>query len=848
MSETHYIKFEPRILKQIGDELVESGYDSINELVRNAYDAGASYCKIKLIDNIKKVFDSVYDMKEFEINGKGILIEDDGKGMSKNELINGFLTVGTTIKYEEKQQLKEGERVPVGEKGIGRFSCQKLGRKLILETESKVGERNIATFNWDKITSSQDIAKIPVEITELEAVGKPYTRLWICDLTEDFRYFISYQEETEQLSFLESTFNFEIVKNLEVSLSHIVFSFEAISSDFEISIEYKNVTRQISSSAKFLDFAETTHSFELTINDENELVLIANMELRPWYLENVHDRLLGKYNANKYKKRHSFFKKCLNELTPKLENSLSLFMSQDEIIDEIFDGNYDRANELKKLVPIKSKIYSYKRRSDLLLVAIESAYENNRVNHEINKNKEELKQKVNTVDLREFLEHHNGVKLFRNATRVGRIGAKDDDWLQLQQLRTKGQQFYRFEYGNLVGYIQLNDAKQLFIRDVSSRTKLLENESSASLISLSQYIFAKPYYDFTRFAYTIVKDYFNDNEILESTSIEEVSKKNDTVIEQIEELSKSFESLSNLGIDNEIDLLNFQNQIVDIKNNFKEVIGSVKETKKLTKDLVDEQLRIAAEAYNNYKLMANGLITETITHEMHSILTSDDNTSYKDELDIIRDTLFDHNEISILKNNFAKLEKGYDSLYSTVFDMKGLYEFLEKTFILEEAKIQFEESSLDEFSTRLSERFEKRFKKNNIRFISNINGYWELPKGSLVHVFYNLIDNSIYWINEKKVRNKKTNIDELDQNEIHIKMINQNTIQYYDTGLGVIKKMEDVLFGPLVSGKKKNGRGMGMYIVKELLKSVNADIILLSERNEYGNRYIFEINIEGKSK
>ena len=34
----------------------------------------------------------------------------------------------------------------------------------------------------------------------------------------------------------------------------------------------------------------------------------------------------------------------------------------------------------------------------------------------------------------------------------------------------------------------------------------------------------------------------------------------------------------------------------------------------------DAQLKaIEVESYNNYKLMANGLITETITHELHSL-------------------------------------------------------------------------------------------------------------------------------------------------------------------------------------------------------------------------------------
>lgn len=64
----------------------------------------------------------------------------------------------------------------------------------------------------------------------------------------------------------------------------------------------------------------------------------------------------------------------------------------------------------------------------------------------------------------------------------------------------------------------------------------------------------------------------------------------------------------------------------------------------------------------------------------------------------------------------------------------------------------------------------------------------------------------------------------------------------YDTGTGVSKSMEDILFEPLQSGKPlSEGRGMGLYIVRKLLNSFGGDIELLEERNEYGNRFKFLI-------
>ena len=87
--------------------------------------------------------------------------------------------------------------------------------------------------------------------------------------------------------------------------------------------------------------------------------------------------------------------------------------------------------------------------------------------------------------------------------------------------------------------------------------------------------------------------------------------------------------------------------------------------------------------------------------------------------------------------------------------------------------------------------------------------------------------------------------DEADK--IVVEYVSDEEIVIYDTGTGVMKSMEDVLFQPLESGKpNREGRGMGLYIVQQLMRSFSADIQLLDERNRYGNRYKFllSLNVE----
>ena len=57
--------------------------------------------------------------------------------------------------------------------------------------------------------------------------------------------------------------------------------------------------------------------------------------------------------------------------------------------------------------------------------------------------------------------------------------------------------------------------------------------------------------------------------------------------------------------------------------------------------------------------------------------------------------------------------------------------------------------------------------------------------------------------------------------------------------------MEDYLFEPFQT-MKRDGRGLGLYIVRELLALMGASIELLQKRNSNGNRYIFKIVFQEK--
>lgn len=141
----------------IGRELITNDLIAIFELVKNSYDAKPTKVSI-VFENIK-----IPDKRE----KAKIIIIDDGDGMSYEDIINKFLFVGYSDKRENdiKKDQKEADyrdkiqkrRFFAGAKGIGRFSCDRLGNKLNLYTK-KGNEKNIhhLEIDWGKFEEDQE--------------------------------------------------------------------------------------------------------------------------------------------------------------------------------------------------------------------------------------------------------------------------------------------------------------------------------------------------------------------------------------------------------------------------------------------------------------------------------------------------------------------------------------------------------------------------------------------------------------------------------------------------------------------------------------------------------------------
>jgi len=185
---------DAHLIKILGEQLIGSEKVGILELIKNSIDANASYCRVRFekLQGIPQLDD--YEFNEYD--GPVIVIEDDGTGMNRTSIENGWLRPASTIKTNVKERLKQerdkaetagklgayttlidqikkenGGRIPLGEKGVGRFATHRLGKKLVIKTKTKESlYEYILTVNWDDF----DFAK--GDRTNLDSIGIILTR------------------------------------------------------------------------------------------------------------------------------------------------------------------------------------------------------------------------------------------------------------------------------------------------------------------------------------------------------------------------------------------------------------------------------------------------------------------------------------------------------------------------------------------------------------------------------------------------------------------------------------------------------------------------------------------------
>ena len=196
--------FQPtgRLIMSIGKDLIKDLPAALVELVKNSYDADASYVKI------------TYRKNEKELK---IIIEDDGHGMSQDTVLNAWMVPSTDFKLKQKNS--PNGRIYQGRKGIGRYAVSLLGNKLELIT-IKDGLKTIANFDWSEFNSEKKLSEIPIVITTEKTNQANGTKLIIINeldngLVDKITEIDSQKVEKELSKLLSNVKDFKIIVNYE---------------------------------------------------------------------------------------------------------------------------------------------------------------------------------------------------------------------------------------------------------------------------------------------------------------------------------------------------------------------------------------------------------------------------------------------------------------------------------------------------------------------------------------------------------------------------------------------------------------------------------------------------------
>jgi signal transduction histidine kinase len=842
----------------IGKDLINDDNIAILELVKNSFDADAKRVDISFF-NLKNNDDKI--VEPFSENTSRLIIQDDGLGMSLQDVENKWLNIAYS---EKKSNSRQHNRMMAGAKGVGRFSCDRLGEYLNLYAKKKDSDKYVCLkIDWKKFEIEDDKIEIQsVEIeykeltsTELSQKGiKPFlhgVRLEIIKLRSNWVYSIK-EKNSEKIV----DWNTDKLGNLKKYLEKLINPNQAFEkNDFGIWLDAKEFIEQNDKKEeveKFIGKIENTIFEKLdfkTTSIESEIIENGSVIL----------------TTLKDKGQTIFWIKEKNEFLPELKNiKITLF----------FLNTYAKAFFTKQT---GYRPYQY-----------------------------------------------GSIYLFLNGFRVSPYGQEGDDWLKLEQ--RKGQGYARFlSQRELVGRIEILDYENSF-KVITSREGLEKNEAYIKLINYNSRNDSLFFKIFKRLEKYVV-DGLDWDSIPEDEKINEIEKKilsgsliEDSLVFREDEVTKkrriyrSIHSIINAKSDNVIELYineglildKIQEEKVNSEREFEQLITDF-ENKKIDAETLNRILQKKAienkeleKQLNDFsKYTTNEATTKAIAELLYYKETVEKQSKIIEDLQLRLDREIEERQKQeqILaklqtekQQSESKAKEEETKRIEAEKETQRVAEEKNKEIQIEKLKVEFykKQSSpetdalihhVKNNSIEIKSNIEETIKKLNdtelsiadlretlLRDLYNISQYNEksikatvlilssdlaladtqkinLPsfiegyisntkfdidikfdkkieefniygsKIELALIFDNLIDNSKKW-NAKSI-----------WIEIRIKN-NVSIINFYDDGLGLspqFKSNPNDIFDFKTTGRNE-GTGFGLYLVKESLQKMNADI------------------------
>ena len=397
---------------------------------------------------------------------------------------------------------------------------------------------------------------------------------------------------------------------------------------------------------------------------------------------------------------------------------------------------------------------------------------------------------IYTKDLEEFTKD-NFVFLYRDGIRVYPFGEKGYDWLDLDKLRSTKRAGNFISYNDLTGFVYISQEKNPLLKDASNRQDIMDIDGALQ--------------DFKSIV-TAITEIFNVEIKIDKGVTELAKRKNISFKDSESLLSRSFDELRKI-------LEKTQNKEILEKAN------------KFLKSVHNHNITVKDRMATVEDLAGLGMAVEKSSHDALMILK----------------------KMRINVKDFKVKAKNQD--YSSKDLIKLLSEIDENLeFVYEEMQIiqplfKIQRKAISDVSVYENiEKVKKYFRREienkiDIQIIKDKDIVVKTNTGLVLQVLINLLDNAIYWVN-KGVKKKK---------EILFKInTKNNSILLADNGPGIREDVEPLIFQEFFS-LKSDGRGLGLYIVKEILLRINAEISVIQDDTKKvlpGANFLIKFNNE----
>lgn len=806
----------PHVIRQLGAELVTDQTTALMELVKNSYDADADYVKITI--NTKDVLD---DPNLFYPNKKGyIIVEDNGFGMDEDTIINSWLVISFSNKRAVdgvKPKTPKG-RTPLGDKGLGRLSTQRLAQVCEIYTKKEKGTAIHVGFDWDTFDTANKLQDVTVKYGESHLNYSHGTKLVLTGINDD-DYWRGKNLELFKSSICKLISPYKELRPFNV---YLFINGEDINVTQEV-----GKLNQLSISEIEFQYKDGLMKFDLNIRMRK---LIGNDY-------SLYEKIILPDNGKRFlefffndKKRSSLFKLS--------DGDFWLNVHQEFRLNELTDKSLFENNSIADPGDFFGQIQEF--------------YFYNNTN-----NSDWWTQLYSNFDeYRAFIKNQVGIRIYRNGFSVKPYGITDgDDWLNLGKGQTSNTSFYGLRPHNVIGFVSIDESINKELKDKTDREGIIENEYYRNFFALITEVIRRSNQEMEnlRRSYNAYRSSLSS----ENTKIKSIKEAFDTITEQAEkgkriassyaqtqvkldsaqkQVKKALENSKNDLFEQFTDSATIQ-ALQDISKLLEESKQVLEEANVVLNDskyleeacgLIQPKLELLEEQLADFSELASlGLVSEMVSHDLGGIANRLLGKSTELEQQLKQSEEISINQIysliNFIKMTVASLKSQMKHLDASMKYTRERKESFKIGEMLKEEEIAYYQNK-----PNCSHIAFRCIVENDFAVIMN--------KGKFIQVMDNLINNSIYWLNayQNKTTVKPTISIRVDNPWVYVE----------DNGLGVDPTIEEGLFEPFATRKPKGeGRGLGLFIVRQLLDNVGCEIFLDPIRNEYKRRYRFSINL-----